>query len=383
MNVPHDEQHSPARIVSGAWLDAQHFPPLQYAIHELIAEGLTLLAGGPKIGKSWFTFGLMLAKASGTPALGAIPTEKSPCLLMALEDGYRRLQGRARHLLGDGVPIPDGLDIVIKGTYAELMEALVVWLDDHRDQAPVVTIDTLGRFRPPRTSASDSFGADYRFIGDLKRIIDEVPGGSMIVVHHTRKPSNAGSEGGGDFVDQVSGTTALSAAADATVLLTRRRHEDGAILSVTGRDVREAEYALVSDDGRWRLDGTSLAEAADVAREARRSDSTSDDTKSIVALVEKRALGGDDTRAADVSEALGIDDHKARTYLARAADRGQIRKSGRGLYTRVATVATVANASSTGERNTRNTRNTVTESQTIGQWQGSGETINYTPEDAA
>ena len=42
-----------AGVRDGAWLDVQDFPPLRWAVPGLIPEGLTLLVGPPKAGKSW------------------------------------------------------------------------------------------------------------------------------------------------------------------------------------------------------------------------------------------------------------------------------------------------------------------------------------------
>ena len=90
-------------------------------------------------------------------------------------------------------------------------------------------------------------------------MIDQVPGAALLVVHHTRKLDSA------DFVDSVSGTQGLAGAADYVLVLKRQRHSTDATLAVTGRDVPEAEYAPLSHDGRWTLDGADLREAANTA----------------------------------------------------------------------------------------------------------------------
>jgi RecA-family ATPase len=93
-----------AGLRDGAWLDAQEFPPLAYAVPEVIPEGSVLLVGPPKIGKSWLVLSIALAAAAGGRALG-IDIPKRPVLYLALEDGDRRLQDRCRRLLaGDSIP---------------------------------------------------------------------------------------------------------------------------------------------------------------------------------------------------------------------------------------------------------------------------------------
>ncbi|WP_366521169.1 AAA family ATPase [Lapillicoccus sp.] len=105
------------RVRSGSWLDGQHFAPLDWAVPGLIPEGFGLLTGAPKAGKSWAALGIGLAVASGATALDAIPVGPArPVLLLALEDGDRRLQGRCRSLLGEQTPIPALLDYVTEAT---------------------------------------------------------------------------------------------------------------------------------------------------------------------------------------------------------------------------------------------------------------------------
>ena len=50
-----------------------------------------MLAGGPKVGKSWMALDIGLAVASGEPALGAVEVSAGPVLYLALEDGSSAL----------------------------------------------------------------------------------------------------------------------------------------------------------------------------------------------------------------------------------------------------------------------------------------------------
>jgi RecA-family ATPase len=44
----------------------------RWAVDDLIPEGLTVLAGRPKLGKSWLMLGVAIAVAAGRRALGQI-----------------------------------------------------------------------------------------------------------------------------------------------------------------------------------------------------------------------------------------------------------------------------------------------------------------------
>jgi RecA-family ATPase len=57
-----------------------------------VPEGCILLAGPPKVGKSWLTLGLGLSVASGGKALGRIDVTAGQVLYLALEDTPRRLK---------------------------------------------------------------------------------------------------------------------------------------------------------------------------------------------------------------------------------------------------------------------------------------------------
>ena len=197
---------------------------------------------------------------------------------------------------------------------------------------PLIILDTLGKARTPRPAGADLYAWDYSEGSRLKDVIDSAPGASLVVVHHTRKTESA------DFVDSVSGSQGIAGSADFVLVLSRKRHSDDALLSVTGRDIAEGEYALKTNAGLWRLDGASLTAAAQAAENRREARDLGDDPLVILELVNQRT----ETRAADVAEQLGLDQHKARTYLSRLADSGRIHKAARGVYKSVASVASVA-----------------------------------------
>ncbi len=62
-------ESEPLTPISAEQLLAKEFAPLKWAIPEIVPEGLTILAGAPKIGKSWLCLDLALAIAGGGRAL--------------------------------------------------------------------------------------------------------------------------------------------------------------------------------------------------------------------------------------------------------------------------------------------------------------------------
>lgn len=314
-------------LKTGAWLDRQVFPPLAWAVHGLLPEGFGLFTGAPKAGKSWAALGIALSVSSGTPALGSVDTgEARPVLLLALEDGDRRLQGRCRALLGDGTAIPELMDYQTSTSPQLVLPLIRAWLRKHGHQRPLIVLDTLGKVMPPALPGEGAYQRDYRIGSQLKRLVDEHPGSCLLVVHHTRK---AGAE---DWMDSTSGTNGLNGAADWTANLSRPRNEDRGVLRVTGRDVPEGEYAIKSEAGRWTIEGDALADAAKVAAEAKMTADLGDRSAEILNYVTK--LG--EVTAKQVCDALDLPD--ARRYLARLHDAGKLAKPKRGTYTPVPSV---------------------------------------------
>lgn len=314
-----------AGLRTGAWLEGQTFPPIAYAVPGIIPEGMTLLVGPPKVGKSWLTFALALAVASGGVALGGIALHTPrPVLLLALEDSDRRLQSRARLLLAPGSAIPPRLHYLTRLVPGTVVATVSAWADEYADDGGLVIIDTLGKVLPPAMPGESAYARDYRVAGGIKRVADDRPGLAVVVVHHDRK---AGSE---DFVDAVSGTHGLAGAADTITVLGRPRVSGEGLLRVTGRDVVERDYAVTLHDGhRWTLSGADLDAAAAAAQTHAAAAGLGGSMAAVVTAVNACPDGA---TAADVATVCGIDEKTAADYLARAARAGRVDRITRGRY---------------------------------------------------
>lgn len=342
---------------TAAKLDDEELPELDWQIDGVLPEGLTVLAGTPKAGKSFFAASIALAVASGGELFGQSATQR-PVLYLALEDGKRRLQKRLRalyrldagqDLLGTN-KLPAGLHLLCRVEPHLLQATIAAFLQRHEDRKPLIVLDTFGRVKPPRAPGAEPYQADYQYASSLKGLVDAVPGAALLVVHHTRKPK--ASEALEDFVDALSGTNGLAGAADTIVLLSRKRGSDEAELKITGRDVPENEYALVADNPtgsalHWRLDGDSLTAAAETARgraaeaeRARRTKDLGDRILDVWTFVSGRPgiafftpkYVADGINASKPADAPDMTNNDAGTYLRRLEAKGLVAKVGHGKY---------------------------------------------------
>lgn len=235
---------------SAAELMLKEIPPIRWVVPGILPEGVALLAGKPKLGKSWLALGLCTAVAAGGYALGNVPVERGAALYMALEDSERRLQSRLRKVLIEG-QAPDGLDYTTLCPRLDEggLEAIAGWLEAHPD-ARLIVLDTMAKIRP-RTSGKNVYQEDYEALEKLLPLATE-HNAAIVVVHHLRK------QGASDPLDEVNSSIGLTGGVDGVLILKRDRTRADASLFVTGRDVeQEKDLALrwSPDVGAWTLVG--------------------------------------------------------------------------------------------------------------------------------
>lgn len=237
---------------SAADLMRRQFDPVKWAIPGIIPEGVTILAGSPKIGKSWLSLGLAVAVATGGVALGDKRVEAGDVLYLGLEDSERRLCRRLKMVCPDGNPgrleYHEEWPRLDSGG-AELLDR---WLANH-PEARLVIIDTLEKARPRGNSKDSAYTNDY-LVGNVLTPLAKKYAVSIVLVHHVRKMQTD------DPLEQVSGTLGLTGGVDGVMVLRRSRGQADALLYVTGRDVEEEQdYALDWDQqsATWTLKGSA------------------------------------------------------------------------------------------------------------------------------
>jgi AAA domain-containing protein len=304
-----------AHVFTAASLKEKKFEPISYLVPFLIPEGVTILAGKPKVGKSWAALDMALALAAGRFVFGDIKLTEGDVLYAALEDNERRLRSRVERILTQGAQQwPTRLTLATQwrrldaGGVADAKE----WAASVK-LPRLIILDTLAGVRGDRINKDTTYEGDYRALGELQKWAGEA-GLGVLILHHTRKMESE------DPIDSVSGTLGITGCVDTVAVLARTGK--GTTLYIRGRDVEEQEKAMVFNKSncRWTITG----DAEEVHRNQSRN--------RILTL-----LG--DVRK--VSEPLGPkqiaaqtdmrEDHVSKT-LERMIEDGEIIKVSRGLY---------------------------------------------------
>ncbi len=236
-------------------LRSKVFPPIKWAVPDMIPSGLSILGGAPKTGKSILALQLAIGVAIGGYAFGKIPVVQGDVLYLALEDNERRLQERI--FASDAVNENDDLSrltltYVIPRQHEGGIEYIDWWLQVHPN-ARLVIIDTLQRFRKQLGNKANVYAEDYDVISEIKKLADKYDV-AFLILHHLKKV-NPKLELAMDWIDLFSGSAGISGSADALFVLKRARQSVHGTLFRTGRDVEEKEFALKLDGFGWFLDG--------------------------------------------------------------------------------------------------------------------------------
>jgi hypothetical protein len=295
---------------SAAALRTRKFEPIRWIVDGFLIEGLTILAGRPKLGKSWMMLDIGMAVAMGRYCLGSIKCEEGDVLYLALEDNERRLQNRIKKLLGSLLgDWPERFKYATEWPRADNggLDYVREWLTS-AEKPRLVVVDVLAMFRPP---AELSYRDDYAAIKGLQQIASD-HGVAVVVVHHLRKGDTDN-----DPFDKVSGTLGLSGAADTVLILDR--NSDGATLYGRGRDIEEIEKAIQFNANicRW----TVLGEASEIRQ-------TDERTSILTPLLE----ADEPMSPADIAVAAGMPSNNVRQLLYKMGKAGEVEKTKRGKY---------------------------------------------------
>ena len=244
----------PLTYMDGETLMNTVLPPIRFVISQLLPQGLHVLAGAPKVGKSWLALWLCLQTAKGEP-VWTFPTAGGAVLYLCLEDSYARIQ---RRLLDVTDEAPENLFFATMSEKLRsgLEQQIERFLSTHQDTVLVV-IDTFQRIRTGSNDANP-YASDYRDLGILKELADKHQI-AILLIHHLRKVNDD------DPMNMISGTTGISGATDTNFVLRKdKRSANTATLYCTGRDIEYRELSLEFDGAEhvWKLREDSVEQPA-------------------------------------------------------------------------------------------------------------------------
>ena len=240
--------------------EALYYKPLEHPkmlIDGVLSDGLAIMAGDSKIGKSWMVLWMCLQISKGEPVWG-LPTRKTDVVYLALEDREWRVQQRMQDLTDTP---PDNLHFGFSCGQlgAELESQIEDVLKDYPSTG-LLFIDTLQMVRDNVSAKVNAYAQDYKDLSSLKKIADN-HGICIFVVHHTRKERD-----GGNIFNDMTGSTGIMGVADTGMILRKEdRFGDNATLCITGRDVEEKKLKMQMCGVKWEI--TEELSADDLRKE--------------------------------------------------------------------------------------------------------------------
>lgn len=243
-------------------IDAEtlYYKPLEHPkmlIDGVLSDGLAIMAGDSKIGKSWMVLWMCLQISKGEPVWG-LPTRKTDVVYLALEDREWRVQQRMQDLT-DTPPENLHFGFSCGQLGAELESQIEDVLKDYPSTG-LLFIDTLQMVRDNVSAKVNAYAQDYKDLSSLKKIADN-HGICIFVVHHTRKERD-----GGNIFNDMTGSTGIMGVADTGMILRKDdRFGDNATLCITGRDVEEKKLKMQMCGVKWKI--TEELSADDLRKE--------------------------------------------------------------------------------------------------------------------
>jgi len=235
----------PMKPVTAESIFYKIFEPQPMIVEDLIPQGLTILGGTPKIGKSWLALDLAVSVAEGIPFLGK-SVHRTGVLYYCLEDTQPRIQNRM-HELVDEPPANLHVTTTSQRIGSGFTKEIVNFLRDHRD-VEFIIVDTLQKIRGSDDgSGSGSYSKDYEEMGKLKEIAD-LNNKSIVVIHHLRQKPDPD-----DPFNEIAGTNGIIGASDTNIVLKRTEGSMTAEMFIRGRDIEEQKFILEFNFPRWKL----------------------------------------------------------------------------------------------------------------------------------
>lgn len=302
-NLQFEQQH--LESYTALELSKMEIEPVKWFIPGFLPSGLTILAGPPKIGKSFFCWNMALAVATGGIAFsGIVIPDQHNVSYLSLEDPPALLKDRLSMMSYESEPLPSNLHIINDMQGKKLDPVGLKLIDEHLDKtsSELLIVDTWMHVSPDVDVKGTAYDIDYNALIPIQKFAHR-RNMAVVLVTHTRKAADID-----NVFNQIQGSVGMQAACDTLMMLS---HDSGSkTLHLSGRRIESNQFAFTISDGIWQLEGG--------AEEYHRSELQRD----IISLLKESGDIG--LSARDIIDATGKNDKTVYSTLRRMVINNEI-----------------------------------------------------------
>ena len=168
----------PLNTIDGETLMSLPMEPMNFVVDSLISQGLHILAGAPKVGKSWLALWLATTIAKGEPVWN-LQTKQGTTLYLCLEDSTRRIQNRLFSITDE---VPSNVRFCTESSILEkgLEQQLTQFLKEYPDTVLII-IDTLQKIRGVKMTTPTPMTIATSLCSSALQISTALPSCSFII----------------------------------------------------------------------------------------------------------------------------------------------------------------------------------------------------------
>jgi hypothetical protein len=234
----------------GARLLEEPVQPVRWLVTGLIADGLTILGGTPKSGKSYLAYSLAVAVARYGRWLEHWEVETGPVVFISLEDEENDTRQRL-HELDPSLQLDPGRMVFLHGldNIPTFDTGFLPWLNEVCDEhhPRLLVIDPLSYLYAPSTGKGDLFTEMRQMVFPLRWLAKKHQC-AVVALDHRRKRSKDDV----NIFDTLHGSIAKQAVADALLMVERQDEElTLAALVRRGRDATHHLTMQFKDGQCW------------------------------------------------------------------------------------------------------------------------------------
>ena len=228
-------------FITAADLEKMTFPEADLLIEDILPKNLCLLAGPPKIGKSFLCLSF----------IKQIINAGQKAYYFSFEDDYRRITSRLSQLdlMNKNLVIHCGREVPFASTEAE--EFNKIQSIANSDQVSFVVIDTMERILP-QTKGKRDYHYYVQSLDNWAKLALQTKT-CILMVHHTRKGDGSPEH---NPQNAILGSVGIAATFDTNLIMERDR-SGSYLLHVEGKDIQQRTFKLAKKGVEFSWDAKS------------------------------------------------------------------------------------------------------------------------------